>query len=150
MPWRRKALEDRIAFRADAGLSDREEEHTAKRAVRRLRDMERELALQKPAGDREAFLLCKAAFDEAERARSDQIAQTDRYMTNSFRFLAAAYGEGQELVLFLSELSEGYHTLQIVRECGNDMYYRYNKLLLLRDRRTDMREKAMELLASEP
>jgi hypothetical protein len=34
-----------------------------------------------------------------------------------------------------------------VSECGNDAYYRYNRLLLLKDRRESLQHEAMELLA---
>ena len=143
---RRAAMEEDLAFRKEAGLSSREEERIGRRAAQRLRDMERELKIRRPASAREAFGICKEDFDRQEQIRREEIERTDRHMTNSFRFLAATYGEGQEIVLFLSELSESYPTLQFVRECGNDAYYRYNKLLLLKDRRQQMREKALELL----
>ena len=45
------------------------------------------------------------------------------------------------MVLFLSELSAGYWSLKFVSECGNDAYYRYNRLLLLHDRAEELREE---------
>ena len=143
----RRVLQEKLSFRENAGLVDRDTARIERKAVQRLEEMERELAIERPQTEREAFGICKADFDRAEQKRGEQIDLTDRHMTNAFRFLDATYGEGQELVLFLSELSEGYHTLMFVRECGNEAYYRYNKLLLLKDRRQDLREEALELLA---
>ena len=82
----------------------------------------------------------------SEKKRQDEIDVADRHLTNSFRFLSATFGEGQEIVLFLSELSAGYYSLKFVNECGNDAYYRYNRLLLLKDRKEALQQEAMELL----
>ena len=49
-------------------------------------------------------------------------------------------------VIFLSELSAGYYSLKFVSECGNDAYYKYNKLLLLKERTQELKDEAMELL----
>ena len=57
------------------------------------------------------------------------------------------FGEGQELVIFLSELSAGYYSLKFVSECGNEEYYKYNRLLLLKDRSEELTQEVMELLA---
>ena len=55
--------------------------------------------------------------------------------------------EGQELVIFLSELSAGYYSLQYVTECGNEAYYKYNRMLLLKDRGNELKEEVMQLLS---
>ena len=38
------------------------------------------------------------------------------------------------MVLFLSGLNSSTAAMAYIRDCGNDAYYRYNKLLLLKDR----------------
>jgi hypothetical protein len=86
------------------------------------------------------FGLVKAIFDERENARQNDIEAADRHLTNAFSFLAKTFGEGQEMVIFLSELSAGYYSLQFVRDCGNEDYYKYNRLLLLKDRREELRD----------
>lgn len=50
------------------------------------------------------------------------------------------------MVIFLSELSAGYYSMKFVSECGNDAYYKYNKLLLLKERTQELKDEAMELL----
>ena len=49
-------------------------------------------------------------------------------------------------MLFLSELTAGYYSLKFVNECGNDAYYRYNRLLLLKERREELQQEAVQLL----
>jgi hypothetical protein len=109
--------------------------------------MEKHLALEGSGEPRADFTLLKKGFDKAEEVRKEEIVTADRHLTNSFRFLSATFGEGQEIVLFLSELTAGYYSLKFVNECGNDAYYRYNRLLLLRDRREALQQEALDLLA---
>ena len=52
----------------------------------------------------------------------------------------------QEMVIFLTELSKAYYSLKFVRETGNEAYYEYNKLLLLNDRRQELRDMAEKLV----
>ena len=144
---RRLACEEEIARRKKARMLSREEEKIARKVSMRLGEMERMLLLQGTQEARHDFMLLKAAFDASEADRKTQIEAADRHLTNSFRFLSATFGEGQEIVLFLSELTAGYYSLQFVNECGNDAFYRYNRLLLLKDRRETLQQQAMELLA---
>ena len=108
--------------------------------------MEKLVTLEGNGEARHDFALLKKSFDAAEAARRERAAQADRHLTNSFRFLSATFGEGQEIVLFLSELTAGYYSLKFVNECGNEEYYRYNRLLLLKERREALQQEALQLL----
>ena len=143
---RRTACEDRMARRRNARMLDRESERVEKKVCMRLTEMEKLLAVNGSGDARTDFGILKTAFDEAESWRKEEIAASDRHLTNSFRFLSATFGEGQEIVLFLSELTAGYYSLKFVNECGNESYYRYNRLLLLKDRREALQQEALQLL----
>lgn len=143
---RRLLCEQETERRRKARMLDREQERIERKVAMRLRGMEKALTLEGTQDARHDFMLLKGMFDDAEAGRKEQIEAADRHLTNSFRFLSATFGEGQEIVLFLSELSAGYYSLKFVNECGNDAYYRYNRLLLLKDRRESLQQEAMELL----
>lgn len=49
-------------------------------------------------------------------------------------------------MLFLSELSSAYYSLQFLSEVGNDAYYKYNRYLLMQDRKTELRREIEEML----
>ena len=127
-------------------MLDRESERVEKKVCMRLMEMEKLLAVNGSGDARKDFGILKTAFDEAESRRKEEISAADRHLTNSFRFLSATFGEGQEIVLFLSELTAGYYSLKFVNECGNEAYYKYNRLLLLKDRREALQQEAMQLL----
>ena len=143
---RRTMCEKEMARRKNARMLDKESERAEKKVCMRLMEMEKLLAVNGSGDARKDFSLLKRAFDEAESRRKEEIADADRHLTNSFRFLSATFGEGQEIVLFLSELTAGYYSLKFVNECGNEAYYRYNRLLLLKDRREALQQEALQLL----
>ena len=118
-----------------AGLAGREAEKRRRLAI---------TGLEKLPGD--DFPRIREAFAASEEERLRKTAETGEHLTNAFRFLADSFGEGQEMVLFLSELSAGYYSLKFVQENGNEAFYKYNRLLLLNDQREQLRAEAMRLL----
>jgi len=80
----------------------------------------------------------KTWFNNKEENRQKEIGSVSERLTNSFAFLDAAFGQGQEIVLFLSELSSSPAAVKFINDCGNEAYYRYNKLLLLNEQRQDV------------
>ena len=132
-----------------AALISREEERMTRTLLVLLGDRVRALTLEPagtPAGD---FSLIRTWFAGREAERKERIRETGDHLTHAFSYLAATFGEGQEMVIFLSELAGGCYSLQFVSECGNEAYYRYNKLLLLRDQREELREEVLSLLDLE-
>ena len=139
------SYEAMLAHRKKAGMIDREQEKAMCAALAAMKECMAELVKQ--SGDAKADFLCaKAFFDAREQRRQDEIKEADSHLTNAFAFLLHVFGEGQEMVIFLSELSAGYYSLKFVSECGNDAYYKYNKLLLLKERGEELKEEAMKLL----
>ncbi len=93
---------------------------------------------------KEAFDYVKAEFAKSEELRQQHIKATDEHLTNVFKALYQTFGQGQELVLFLSKLNAGYYSLKFINECGNESYYNYNKLLLLKDRNDSLRREILQ------
>ncbi|HBP23941.1 MAG TPA: ATPase [Oribacterium sp.] len=96
--------------------------------------------------DEALYALAKAWFTKREQVRKSAIESTSAELTNAFDFLHTAFSDGQELVIFLSNLNASSDCLRFIRECGNDSYYRYNQFLLLRDQRSALRAEAKRLL----
>lgn len=134
-----------LSHKKKAGMLTREDEKAGYGAANVMQEFVSLLALQGTGQAKEDFLLIKNAFDGKEAERQQAIADTGRHLSNAFSFLARVFGEGQEMVIFLSELSCGYYSLKFVSECGNEEYYKYNRLLLLKDRREELKEEIMQL-----
>ena len=95
---------------------------------------------------RDQYTFIRDWFGQREVRRQAGIRAAGGKLTNAFRFLSRVYGEGQEMVLFLTDLSSGYYSLQFLNEHGNDAYFRYNRMLLLRDRRDALRDQVLQLM----
>ena len=54
--------------------------------------------------------------------------------------MARTFGEGQEMVMFLSELTGCESVMKHIADLGNEAYERYSRLLLLKERKEGIRE----------
>ncbi|MDO5477304.1 MAG: AAA family ATPase [Eubacteriales bacterium] len=133
--------------RKDAGLPvPREEERVRRTACKALDGLEHMLREQPAGSAQEQYAGIRNWFSEREQSRREHIRTVDRQLTNTFRFLSRVYGEGQEMVLFLTELSAGYYSLRFLNEHGNDAWFRYNRMLLLQERRNALRDEVLRLM----
>ena len=62
------------------------------------------------------------------------LEQWKAYFNNAFAFVERAFGESQEMVVFITELNASYFALWFIGENGCDKYYQYNQGLLLGER----------------
>lgn len=132
--------------RKKAGMLTREEERCRYGVEKLLETCVNRLEVEGSGQPQADFGVVKAFFDKEEEKRQQAVTVTGRHLTNAFDFLVRSFGEGQELVIFLSELSAGYYSLKYVRECGNEAYYKYNRLLLLKDRGQELKREALQVL----
>lgn len=150
-----KVLGDIISFHSDrreqlkrSGMLSYEEERDGIRTEKILKELNnalREHEEEQGADPRMSFAYAKKWFAEREEERQQAIALTGEHLTNVFRALNETFPQGQEMVIFLSELNSGYYSLKFVNECGNEDYYHYNRLLLLKERGDSLRQEILRL-----
>jgi DNA polymerase III delta prime subunit len=137
----KQALGRELQKGLEAKLLDRENERVLRKAVAAMGEAEHLAKTGEAGAGGTGMKDVKKWFADRETKRAADAAKAGEHLTNAFRFLSKTFGDGQEIVIFLSELAEGYYSLKYVSECGNDAYYRYNKLLLLKDRKKDLQEE---------
>ncbi|MBQ6409519.1 MAG: AAA family ATPase [Butyrivibrio sp.] len=141
-------MEDLLEKDVEAGLVSRDDEKVRRLAIASLYDCDRNAV---SACNENAFEAAKRWFTSRESIRQEQIKRTGWHLTNSFAFLEKTFGDeeslsgSQEMVIFLTELSKAYYSLCFIRETGNEAYYKYNKLLLLNDRKQELRDMVEKL-----
>ena len=97
-----------------------------------------------------AFDGVREEFYRRTDARQALIDKISRELDNAYDFLEAAFGQGQELVLFTAELAAGYYSAWFIDENGCDRFYMYNKGLLFSQRHREISaeiETAQEMMA---
>lgn len=62
-------------------------------------------------------------------------------LNHCFEFLESAFGESQEMAVFVTELNSNVYSIAFLRENDCAMYYKYNKGLLLDERREEILEQ---------
>ena len=88
-------------------------------------------------------------FGEEVEKRSTLGGETGIMFDNAFRFLEQTFGQGQELVIFVTEVTAGYDTSWFVENFGCDAYFRHNRELLFDDTRHRIREEIAAAKAAE-
>ena len=78
----------------------------------------------------EAMDAVRALFGEEVAKRAALAEETSRFFDNAFRFLENALSQGQELVLFVTEITAGHDASWFVENFGCEAYFRHNRELL--------------------
>ncbi len=154
---RRAELEEQLEKTAGEHLMDKESEVVINLVVKALGELETSLmsdgaVVDTPDGLHDAAAetdLCKmnikSWFAGREGLRREKVKEISEHLKGSFKFIAEVYGEEQEMVLFLTRLDSGHYSLSFIQNEGSEEYYKYNKLLLLRDRRQEIVSKILEV-----
>ena len=58
--------------------------------------------------------------------------ETLEALNNGFRFMEEAFGDSQEMVVFVTELNTSAASIRFLKENDCDLYYRYNKKTAVR------------------
>lgn len=98
-----------------------------------------------PKNAEAAFSLLRESFMK-DRERLDTAAEkTSARLEYAFDFMEAAFGESQEMVYFITELSVSLYAMDFLKEHESPRYYRYNKSLLFDDAQTGIRRQLDEI-----
>ncbi len=153
--WR-EGLTEKLSAAEEAGIAGEEELLLQRRVLQAARALCREadelsLAQKSPAaeGSREEVdlrVLIKDWFRHREQRRVAEAKETSAMLTRAFRYLEKTFGTGQEIVIFLTELSANASSLRFINECGNDAFHEFNRMLLLKDRRDALIKEVQDLI----
>ena len=137
-----ESLEEIIAIRREtlkrasaAGQDDKELRDLRQTELNRLTEYMDKLSQSGISDDGAAMDMLKELFSRETQERVRLADETGAMFDNAFRFLEAAVGPGQELVMFVTEITAGYDTSWFVGEFGCDAYFRNNRELLFNDER---------------
>ena len=140
---------------ADAGREDMERRIRAGQNERRLRSSFGKVyeTLDRYAGlitdcdgdGPAAFERLRAAFLKERETLEEVVSKASAQLEYAFDFMEAAFGESQEMVVFITELSVNRYAVWFLGENDCDRYYMYNKSLLFADQEADVRAQLDEI-----
>ena len=138
-------LQGKIDAKRAARMLAREREKRLLMTVRALDELCDDLAREASGDAARDYALMRDRFAEREAERRAFSMKTGQELENAFHFVAETFGEGQEMVIFLSELSASVYAMKFIQEYGSREYDRQSRLLLLKDRRQALREEIFSL-----
>ena len=130
---------------AENGLLGRQEERMGRRCAAILEDyaqqMREEAVKGAAAGKDEAWQWVRGRFmgrsDDYEAWKED----LGRKLEHAFNFMEASFGNGQEMVIFVTELNTSAASVWFLEQYECERYYRYNKELLFDEQEQAIRER---------
>lgn len=107
----------------------------------------RELSM-KIAGEEDAesaFKTVKKEYNAKVKALSKAADAVKKKLSSMFLFSEEVFGEGQELLITVTELTANYNSARFISEFGCEEYFRHNKELLFYERQREIITKIENL-----
>ena len=76
---------------------------------------------------------------------SEKTDAAKKKMSNMFLFSEDVFGEGQEMLIIVTELTANYNSARFISEFGCDEYFQHNKELLFYERQKEIITKMEDL-----
>ena len=122
-----------------------EKEEELKARLPELRGEKEKLA-DRPTRERELnFERMKNEFEAEVRDMKSQTADIKGQLENIFEFVAENFGEDNEMLILVTELTVNYLSSRFISEKGCDSYFKYNQKFLLYERGKQIDEELSEL-----
>ena len=116
------------------------------RTIRFLSDIKKQLILAGDNTDRSAAMdIIKDNFRQLSEKLKSDAAQTRSRLANMFAFCEDAFGEGQEILILVTELTINRYGSLFISRYGCDEYFKHNKELLFYERQKDIIAKMEQL-----
>ncbi len=137
---RRRELEQRILEEKITG----KEAAVQAWAVGRLESFAVYLKERHIADKEEGMACVRELFGQEVKKRQKIVKQAGENLEHAFQFLADAFGEEQEMVLFVTGLSKSERAMEFINSNGSDAYFQYSEALLYRKKEEELRKICME------
>lgn len=144
-----RQTEDALALRKENGQTGSEEEAVSRRSVLALEGYAEALRMAGTCAPDDAFVFIKKRFGEETARRKAEITAVSAELENAFSFMTAAFGESQEMVIFVTELTVNFYSAKFISENGCDPYYVYNRGLMFNERQQSILKEIDSLHAAD-
>lgn len=93
-----------------------------------------------------AFSYVKQEFDGKVAAMKEAVSKTSGRIHHLFEFANAAFAEGNEMLVLVTELTVNGSSSRYISMFGCEDYHKYNKLLMVSERKEDLRDEIEKLI----
>ncbi len=120
-----------------AGILSADEQYALNASIAAMEEEKAILVREEPASEA-VFTLLKSDFDFRTEKLTALADQAGKKLSNVFRFCEAAFPEGQEMVILVTELTRGFYTAGFISHYGCEEYFAHNKELLFYERQKEI------------
>lgn len=126
-----------------AGALSKEEQKKGKRVLRFLEKCRK--VVSEGEGATDSFGLLSAYYGQAVEGLKKNTQRTSERLHNVFNFVAKAFEEGNEMLLFVTELTVSGHGAGYIAAFGSSDYQKYSSELMLGERKDQILQEIKEL-----
>ena len=103
-------------------------------------EKQREFLVKAPGelNGKTAFKLVKEDFDRQVADLTKEAEKAGKKLGNLFKFAEEVFGEGQEVLILVTELTMNYHSARFISRFGSKEYFAHNKELLFYERQKNL------------
>lgn len=133
-------LKSSLALDKKSGFLTREDENSGRLLLERIRGGKPDERSVKEAGEdaNRIFELARDAFEQETRRLEQAEQEAGDALEHAFDFMEHAFSQGEEMVLFVTELTLGRHSSAYIAEHECPRYHQYNKELMLGTKRAEL------------
>ncbi len=124
--------------RKKAELVSREEDRIYQRTREVLERFQQVLRMESIQASDQAFARIKGLFEQEQETFEKDQREALQVVEYVFDFLEGAFGNSQEMVMFLTELNSNSYSVSFLQECECERYFQYNKELLFDEKRRNL------------
>ena len=130
---------DQLNQLKESGQPDKDKLRQTQRLLATLEEYQTRLTQKNLSEDPDASAdALRGWFRKEVEQRKTAIETASAQLDHAFHFLEDVFGEGQELVIFVTELTMNPHASAFIRANGCELYHHYNRLLLLDGRQQEL------------
>ena len=95
-------------------------------------------------GEKSGFEILKESFNGRINDTKTKSQEVGKQLERAFEFVEKAFGDDNEMLLLVTELTVNKAAARFITDNGCDKYYQYNQKLMLNERSKNLREEIEE------
>lgn len=135
-----------LSVRKKAGLLSREKAILEKQAIEYMEGYDLELRKLHITGREQQFEKIRVFFQEEQQRTRQLYTQTGQALLRAFAFMEKAFGDGAEMMLFVTRLTGNPRASAFIAEHGCEPYFKYSEKLLPQKRQKQLQQACRQAL----
>lgn len=98
-----------------------------------------------PASGLDVYNVVKAAIHDENVALKDLVSESGRRLSNLFAFVQRTYGDDNEMLILVTELTSNFYASNYISHYGSEEYFAHNRDLMFYERQKEINEEIENL-----